>query len=107
MTRVLMVLLALIAIEVPARADQMASMQLAVALGDLLASEGPCDLSYDQAAIQTYIDGNVPPDEMGFASQLNMMTSGATFSMRDMSPSSLTAHCRATERSARHFGFIK
>jgi hypothetical protein len=81
-------------------------MQLASELGTLLASETPCGFAYDQAAIQTYIDKNVPTSEMGFAPMLDMMVMGAEQNFSDMTESTKVAHCRAIEGTARHYGFI-
>lgn len=90
-----------------ASAQSMDSMQKAQELGTLLAAEKFCGLSYDQAAIGTWIDENTDPSDMGFSGTLTMMTEGSSFMQGDMSESSKTAHCRSIERTARHFGFIE
>lgn len=90
-----------------AQGSSLETMELAVSLGSILGSEQFCGLSFDQAAIQAFIDEKIPADDMGFASDLSMMTSGATFQQSGMSESSKTAHCAAVARTARHYGFIK
>ena len=86
--------------------DDLKRMQVASSLGDLLASEQPCGLSFDKAAIDRFIDQNVPPDDMQFTSMLTTMTGGHEYEIGQMSPSALRAHCRQIERVARHFKFI-
>ncbi len=83
------------------------SQRLALDLGNLLASEDYCGLKYDHEAIQGFIDQNTDPADMGFASSLQMMTDGAKFGFDSQGETAKVAHCRATERSAKHFGFIK
>jgi hypothetical protein len=101
--------LAMIVLAFPAAsaADEMASMQQAMELGSILAAEQECGLAYDQAAISVWIDQNVDPSDMGFASNLGLMTKGAEFNSQGMSDSQKVAHCRSIEQTARHFGFVK
>jgi hypothetical protein len=96
-----------LAIPTIALSQDIATMQKAQELGTVLGAEGKCGFSYDQDAISDWIDANVPPDDMSFASMLDTMTRGTQFQMEDMSQSSLTAQCRAVERTAKHFGFVK
>ena len=86
--------------------DDLKRMQVASSLGDLLASEQPCGLSFNKAAIDKFIDQNVPADDMEFTSMLATMTTGHEFEIGQMSPSALAAHCRQIERVARHYNFI-
>ena len=79
----------------------------AQALGDVLASEEPCGLTYDQDAIGAHIDASVPADDAEFTSMLTMMTMGAAHQLDRMSASALTAHCRQIERVAKSYGFIQ
>lgn len=90
----------------PAAALDLETLQLANALGSLLASEEPCGLSYDQSAIQAFISERVDPAQMDFAPQLSAQTSGMSYSIDEMAGSALTAHCAATKNSAKAFGFI-
>ena len=93
----------------PARASAqgMDSMALAVNLGDVLASEAFCGLTYDQAAIGAFINKNVKAEDMGFTSTLQMMTEGKEIDLQKMSPSAKTAHCVQIARVARSYGFTK
>ncbi len=59
--------------------DDLKRMQVASSLGDLLASEQPCGLSFNKAAIDKFIDQNVPADDMEFTSMLATMTTGHEF----------------------------
>lgn len=81
-------------------------MQMVNALGSLLASEEPCGLRYDQGAIAAYIDGNVPADDMNFASSLQVTVLGQGYQIGKMTPSSKTAHCAQTARVAKAYHFI-
>ena len=82
------------------------SMRLAIDLGSVLASEEPCGLSFDQKAIERWIEEHVPADDMSFPSNLSMMTGAGQFQIDEMSKSALVAHCAQIERVARTFGFI-
>jgi hypothetical protein len=103
--RVLLVIHGTLA-AIPSIAQNFDSMQLATQLGGLLASEGFCGLSYNQTAIEKFIDERVAADDLSFPSTLSLMTEGASYQLEDMSESSRTAHCRQVERLARNFGFI-
>lgn len=85
----------------------MERMTLSASLGDLLASEEFCGLTYDQIAIGAFVDKRVPADDMQFASFLDMQTEGRRYSLKDMSASSKAAHCRQVERVAKSYGFVK
>lgn len=98
---------ALLAAPASASAQNYQSMQMATDLGGILGSEQACRLSFDQAAIERWIDQNVDPSDMSFPSTLAMMTQGAEFQIQSMQGSALAAHCRSVERTARHFGFIQ
>ncbi|MBP7242348.1 hypothetical protein [Amaricoccus sp.] len=86
--------------------SEMESMSFANDLGMILASEEACGMTYDQAAIQALIETTVPADDMSFASTLSVMTQGQAFSLREMSRSSLAAHCASISRTAKHFGLV-
>lgn len=82
-------------------------MRLAQELADVIGSEEACGLTYNQDAIERFIDDRVRDDDMGFTNNLNLFTQGARFNIAEMSESSLTAHCRQIRRVARSFGFIE
>jgi hypothetical protein len=87
-------------------AAQMDSTQMAMSLGSVLGSEKACGLKYDQRAIEMFIEKNVKPDDMGFASMLGLMTRGAAREIKDMSESQKTAHCAQIRRVALANKFI-
>lgn len=90
----------------PAAAQNFQSMQMATELGSILGAERVCRLSFDQAAIERWIDQNVDASDMGFPSTLSLMIQGGEFQAQSMQGNALAAHCRSVERTARHFGFI-
>lgn len=96
------------ALAVPAAAlDQMERLQLLNGLSTVMASEELCGLSYDQAAIEAYVDAEVPADDMSFISELALMVMGAGALHESLTESQRTAHCAAVRRSARHYGFLE
>jgi hypothetical protein len=97
----------LLATPLAGHAQDLDSMQVAYKLGTVLGSEARCGFSYDQAGISAWIDANTDPSDMEFASNLAAMTQGADYTIEGMTESAKTAHCRAVERTARHYGFIK
>lgn len=97
----------LLILPMPAQAMDLESLQLANALGNVLASEEPCGLRYDQAAIAEFVANKVNAEDLGFASSLNMQTMGAKVMITEMSESQKTAHCAQTTRVAKTYGFIK
>lgn len=90
----------------PAIASDFQSMTLANELGTVLASEEMCALSFDQAAIERWIEARVDADDMSFATNLNMMIQGTRYQFSGMSQSAKTAHCSQVRRVARANGFI-
>lgn len=83
------------------------SMDVAAQLGSVLAGEEFCGLTYDQAAIQAFIEKHVKSDDMSFPSMLQTMTSGYEIENKDLSASGKTAHCVQIARIARSYGFTK
>ena len=107
MNRIVSAITALCIFTAPAFAwSDLDSMKLSVALGDVLASEKPCNLTYKQDAIAKFIDSKVPASDMDFTSSLDTQTQGRAFMLKEMSASSRTAHCRQIERVAKSYGFI-
>ncbi|AZV00403.1 hypothetical protein pthi1_p38 [Paracoccus phage vB_PthS_Pthi1] len=86
--------------------EDLARMIRAGELGSVLASEEICGLSYKQAAIEAWIDKNVPADDIMFASSLDTAVMGGKFGYRDQTTSERTAHCAAIKKTAKHYGFI-
>lgn len=90
-----------------AHASDVATSLFATELGNVLASEAQCGLNYDQASIEALIDDRVDPAALGFASTLTVMVQGSEAQIMMLSASAKTAHCRAVENTARHYGFIE
>lgn len=97
---------ALAAVSGPVAAQGLDSMNVAVELGTVLASEEACGLSFNQEAIAAFIEANVAADDMSFASTLGMMTGGKKYEIDEMSASSKTAHCTQIKRVAATYKFI-
>lgn len=93
-------------LTLPAAASSIDSMQTAIELGSVLASEEVCSLTFDQAAIERFIEAKVAADDMAFASTLQTMTEGNRYQIGSMSDSARTAHCSQIRRVARANGFI-
>ena len=74
-----------------ARAEDYSSSHIANELGTVIASEEACGLTFDQSAIERFINEHVKADDMSFPSTLQMMTAGTKFQIENMSKSSLTA----------------
>lgn len=105
--RVVLMLAAIAATTYPALGQGLESMQTATALGSVLASEKPCGLTYDQAAIAAYIESKVSADDMSFPSTLQMMVQSQEYQLGEMSESSKTAHCTQIARVAKSYNFIQ
>lgn len=100
--------LLLLALTPPAATAQSPAdvVRTASELGAMLGAEAGCGLAYDQAAIDAFIDAEVPPDAMEFPGYLTLMTDNAASTVAAMSDRDRATHCHAVERTARHFGFI-
>jgi hypothetical protein len=96
-----------VALPLPAMSQSLETMTLANNLGSVLASEEKCGLSFNQKAIEAFIEKKVSADDMGFASTLNTMTSGSKAQLQRMSQSALTAHCTQIRRVAKSYGFTE
>ena len=75
-------------------------------LAMVLASEHVCGMSYDQRAIQTFVEKNVSPDNLDFVSVLNMLTVDLARQIAAMTQSQRTAHCAQMRQVARRYKFI-
>ncbi|APH71417.1 hypothetical protein [Aquibium oceanicum] len=84
-----------------AQADEVARQ-----LGYVLASEAPCGMVFDQAAIERYIEDNVDAADMGFARRLTTSSTAMTLYLEDYTASQKTAHCAQMRRVAKTYGFI-
>ena len=90
-----------------AGAQSLDMLSKAESLGTILASEEFCGLSYDQAAIRSWIEKNIPAGEMAFPSYLQSGVASASFQLQGMTASAKTAHCSAVAQTARFYGFTK
>lgn len=90
-----------------ASAKKLSYTDVAHQLGNVIASEVPCGLSYNQDAIARFIEENVSDSEMGFASMLSLMTDGASVSIGQLTSSGKTAHCTQIRRVAKKYGFVE
>lgn len=87
-------------------AEAQSTHSIAQGLANLLASEEPCGLSYNQDVLADWIEANVPADDMNFSSYLSTYMFGAESKFSTMSGSTKTAHCTAIRRTAANYGFI-
>jgi|ERR1700733_5453329 hypothetical protein len=87
--------------------NEAAVSRVDIELGTVLGSETACGLTYDHGAIQSHIVKHVDANDMGFAASLDAMTNGTKYEIKEMSPSSLTAHCTQIRRVAKQYGFTK
>jgi hypothetical protein len=89
--------------SVVARASD--SDELALQLSSVIGSEQACGLTYDQDAIQRFINEHVSASDMSFPGNLNFFTIGTKAGIERMSQSALTAHCTQIRRIAKQYGF--
>ncbi|WP_054310010.1 hypothetical protein [Mesorhizobium sp. 1M-11] len=82
------------------------ALVLANELGNVLAAEELCGLTFDQPAIAAFIEKRVPADDMSFAGFLQMQVDGIRMGFADMSASQKTAHCTQIRRVAKSYGFL-
>ncbi len=80
---------------------------LAESLGNLIAAEKFCDLSYNQDAIASFIEQKVPADDLEFVNSLDTDILYASDQLSEMSGSRKTAFCTQIKRTAKHYGFSK
>ena len=66
-------------------------MDLAQQLASILAAEQPCQLSYNQEAIQRYIAAKVPASDMAFPGFLQTFVQGEAMEIGEMSPATVVA----------------
>lgn len=82
------------------------ALVLANELGNVLAAEELCGLTFDQAAIASFVEKRVPADDMSFAGYLQTQVDGIRIGFEDMSASQKTAHCTQIKRVAKSYGFL-
>lgn len=88
-------------------AGEKATPQFVYAMGDILASEAHCGLTYDQTAIAEFIRKNVPVSDISFTGRMNTATAASEEILREQTVSQKTAQCAHIENIARKNHFIK
>lgn len=83
------------------------SYDAAEQLANVLASEQICNLTFDQDAIEAWIEANVAADDMEFSGNLTGSMSLSEYMLDEMPPSAQTAHCAQVRRVSKSFGFTK
>jgi hypothetical protein len=83
------------------------STALQVQLSSLLAAEDACSMTYDQDAIQRFIEKHVAADDLDFAATLPVMTRGQQVQVEQMTDSGKHAFCIQQTRAAKALGFTK
>lgn len=83
------------------------SIQLAQNLGNLIASEQYCDLSYNQEAIADFVKMNVSAEDMEFPTRLEGFITLSNFTLESKSPTAKMAHCTQVTRLAKSHRLIK
>ena len=81
-------------------------MELANDLAELLASEEPCRLTFDQKAVASFVETRVPADDLGFAGSVTFFMPGAKREIAEMGASEKTVRCTQAARVAKSYGFI-
>jgi hypothetical protein len=75
-------------------------------LASLLGSDEACGLTFDQAAVQKYIDDYVDPSDIGYSERLGTFIGMTRRDFRDVSKDEKTIRCYLIRRTAKHYGFI-
>jgi hypothetical protein len=95
--------LALLATVAAAPAKAMDESELYVMLG----SEEPCDLHYDQAAVESLMTKYFKPNDTSVINMMSTMVSGNKIQVEQMSANTRAAHCFQVRRAAKHYGLIQ
>lgn len=82
------------------------SKHLAENLGVLIASERLCGLTFKPEGIRAFIEENVLPDDLEFATQLTKEIGFSHYSDDNITQSEKVARCAQVSRLARHYKFI-
>lgn len=90
-----------------AGADDLESMELASNLGAVLAGGQKCGYTFDNDAVIAFVREHVPADDLGFASMLSTMVTGAGLQLEQMADAAFIAQCAVVEQTAKHYSFMK
>jgi len=82
--------------------EQMQAREIA----NILASEEPCKLSYNQSAIQKLIDAKLKASDINSPVMIPYYTNATAMKIEKISPSQLTAHCVQMKRVSEHYGLL-
>jgi len=74
-------------------------------LANVLGSEDACHLSYDQGAVERYVQHYT--DQNGPALDLGLLVEGNRVVVQGMDPRTRTLHCIQVRAAAKLYGFIK
>jgi hypothetical protein len=121
MSKYALIGLVMISSPVSARSLQVSGIALgadavktASEVGELLAAEEHCSLSYDQEAITAYIGidshadpASLPSSHSAFIYFLEGMVRQHDLTLADMSSDESAEHCQSIEQSAKRLGFIQ
>ena len=99
--------IAAVVFTTPLFADDSSIRTITHDLGAVIGSEAFCGMTLDQAGISTYIEQNIPADQIDFPTNLNMAVLGAQMYFDGMSASTKLAYCTGITRSAKAFGLAK
>lgn len=100
-------MLAAVLAATSASAQDFKSMQMGQNMGRLIGSESYCGLTFDQAAIESWIEENADPGDLNFGSYIELGITGEEFEQDDRSDSAKTAHCATVRRTAAHLGLVE
>ena len=96
-----------IAGALPVAAQDLDLFNLANELGMILASADHCGFAFEREAVDAYVAARVPPDAVGFASDLHGAVTVANLTLPSQSDTVKAAHCAVVGQTARHFGFME
>lgn len=105
MKKIAFVLAVAVALAAPAGAQS--ARELRDTLSIIFASEEPCGFTYSHDAIADWVDQHVDPSDMRHSTGVAPYVSIHTDRINSQGQSERVAHCRAVERTARHYGFIE
>ncbi|MGV8832554.1 MAG: hypothetical protein ACOH2N_11300 [Devosia sp.] len=90
-----------------AASAQNSSYDFAMNLGMILASEGACDMTFRQDAVDAYIADNVAADDMEFPTNLSAGMTMGQYRIEEFTKTARAAHCGQVRRIALSHGFIE
>lgn len=104
MRRVILLGVAMLPGMAVAQMDDTALRALAEPIGVVLGSEEACKLVVDRAAVDAYIEANVPAEAIQFTDMVQGITAYQRLRIEGMSAAQLQAHCTTVRRFAGQSG---